>query len=97
VEAKAEVRAMDSGAARTPSGVRGMACSEGRSVNWGDPPAPVREVESAGSWSWYKATPKSRTARRESERGIVPVTTGTTEPGVGKAPHFGDARVARDG
>jgi hypothetical protein len=88
---------MDSGAAWNPSGVWEMACRKGRSVNWGGPPAPAREVESRGSWSWYKATPKSRAARRESERGIVPATAGTTEPGVGKAPHFGDARVARDG
>ncbi len=33
--AKAAVRAVDSGAARNRSGVREVACSEGRSVNWG--------------------------------------------------------------
>ncbi len=44
--AKAAVRAVDSGAARNRSGVREVACSEGRSVNWGGPPAPVHEVDS---------------------------------------------------
>jgi hypothetical protein len=33
--AKTAVRALDSGAARNLSGVREVACSEGRSVNWG--------------------------------------------------------------
>jgi hypothetical protein len=94
---KAVVRARVSGAARNRSGVEEMACSEGRAVNWGDPPAPVGEVESYGSLPWYKATPKSRAARRESERVTVPRIAETTELGVGKAPHFGDARVARDG
>jgi hypothetical protein len=88
---------MDSGAARNPSGVEELACSEGRSVNWGGPPAPAGEVDSRGSMSWYKATPKSRAARRESEWVIVPAIAETTELGVGKDPHFGDARVARDG
>src|SRR5205085_2580282 len=39
--AKAAVRAEDPGAARNRSGVEGSACSEGRSGDWGDPPAPV--------------------------------------------------------
>jgi hypothetical protein len=96
-EAKAAVRAWDSGAARNRSGVEETACSEGRSVNWGEPPAPGVEVDSPGSRPWYKATPKSRAVRRQSERGIVPKIAETTELGVGKAPHFGDARAARDG
>lgn len=96
-EAKAGVRAWDSGAARNRSGVEEMACSEGRSVNWGGPPAPAGEVDSRGSLSWYKAHPKSRAVQRESERVIVPMIVETTELGVGKDPHFGDARVARDG
>src|SRR5919204_3839141 len=91
--AKAAVRAMDSGAARNPSGVREAACSEGRSVNWGGPPAPEGEVDSRGSMPWYKSHAKSRAARRESERAVVPVTAETTQLGVGKGPHFGDARV----
>jgi len=62
---------MDSGAARNRSGVEETACSEGRSGNWGDPTAPVVEVDSHGSMPWYKATPKSRVVRRESERAIV--------------------------
>lgn len=66
--AKAGVRAMDSGAARNRSGVWRAACSEGWLVNWGGPPAPACDVDSCGSMSWYKATPKSRAARRESER-----------------------------
>jgi hypothetical protein len=54
-EAKAAFRAVDSGAARNRSGVEEMACSEGRLVNWGDPPAPGGDVDLRGSWSWYKA------------------------------------------
>ena len=42
--AKTAVRALDSGAARNRSGVREVACSEGRSVNRGGPTAPVREI-----------------------------------------------------
>ena len=95
--AKAAVRAMDSGAARNRSGVRETACSEGRSVNWGGPPVPVREVDSGGSMSRYKPKAKSGAVRRESERGIVPRIVETTHLDVGKAAHFGDARVARDG
>jgi hypothetical protein len=96
-EAKAAARAWDSGAARNRSGVWEMACSVSRSVNWGDPTAPVGQVESPGSWPWYKANPKSRAVRRESERGVVPRIAETTQLGVGKAPHFGGARAARDG
>jgi hypothetical protein len=96
--AKAAVWAVDSGAAQTRSGVEEMACSEGRSVNWGDPPAPVGDVDRRGSWPWYKATPKARAVQRESERAIsVPMTAATTELGRGKGPHFGDAHAARDG
>jgi len=54
-------------------------------------------VDSHGSMPWYKAIPKSRALRRESERGILPGIAETTQLGVGKAPHFGDARAARDG
>lgn len=95
VRAKAAGRAWDSGAARNCTGVEEAACSEGRSVNWGGPPAPA--VERPGSMPWYKATPKSGAVRRESERAIVPKIVETTELGVGKAPHFGDARAARGG
>ena len=97
VRAKAAVRAWDSGAARNRSGVEETACSEGWSVNWGEPPVPGVEVDSPGSMPWYKATPKSRAVRRQSERGTVPRIAETTQLGVGKAPHFGDARAARDG
>ena len=96
-QAKAAVRAVDSGAARNRSGVREAACREGWSVNWGGPPAPDGEVGRRGSKPWYKATPKARAVRRESERGIVPRTVETTQLDVGKAPYFGDARVARGG
>jgi hypothetical protein len=96
-EAKAAVRAWDSGAARNRSGVWEAARSEGRSVNWGDPTAPGGEVESPGSMPWHKATPKSRVVRRESERAIVLMIRATTERRKGKGPHFGDARAARDG
>jgi hypothetical protein len=34
----------------------------------GDPPAPVSPVDDRGSTPWYKATPKARAVRRESER-----------------------------
>ena len=96
--AKAAVWAVDSGAAQTRSGVEEMACSDGRSVNWGDPPAPVGDVDRGGSRPWYKATPKARAVRRESERAIaVPMTAETTQLGRGKGPHFGGAHVARDG
>ena len=88
---------MDSGAARNRSGVEESACSEGRSVNWGGPTAPVSEVESHGSMSRYKATPKSGAVRRESERVAVPMIAETTQLGVGKGPHFGGVHVARDG
>ena len=94
---KAVVRALDSGAARNRSGVEEMACSEGRTVNWGDPTAPVGASNSRGSLPWYKAKPKSRAVQRESERVVVPMIVETTQLGVGKGPHFGDARAARDG
>jgi len=83
--AKAAVRAVDSGAARNRSGVEEMACSEGWSVNWGGPPAPA-VVDGHGSRSWYKRTAKSRAARRESERGTVPLTAETTELGPREGP-----------
>ena len=60
-------------------------------------PHPSREVDSGGSVSWYKPKAKSGAVRRESERGIVPRIVETTQLGVGKAAHFGDARAARDG
>jgi len=82
---------------RNRPGVEEMACSEGWSVNWGEPPAPEVEVDSPGSMPWYKATPKSRAVRRQSERDIVPRIAETTQLGEGKAPHFGGARAARDG
>ncbi len=85
-EAKAAVRAVDSGAARNRSGVEESACSAGRSVNWGDPPAPVGDVDRPGSWSWYKATPKSRAVQRESERVVVLRTPKTTQLGARKGP-----------
>lgn len=37
------------------------------------------EVDRHGSASWYKAMPKSRAVRRESEWGIVPLMAETTE------------------
>jgi hypothetical protein len=58
--AKAAVRAWDSGAARTPSGVREAACSEGRLVNWGGPPAPGQRVDRGGSTPWYKPRGESQ-------------------------------------
>ncbi len=85
-EAKAAVRAVDSGTARNRSGVEEMACSEGRSVTWGYPPAPVCDVDRRGSRSWYKATPKSRAVRRESERVVVLMTPKTTQLGARKGP-----------
>jgi len=57
---KAAVRALDSGAARNRSGVREMACSEGRLVNWGDPTAPDGEIDRRGSRHRYKAKTESR-------------------------------------
>jgi hypothetical protein len=45
----------------------------------------------------YKPKAKAGTVRRESERDIVARIAETTELGVAKVPHFGDARVARDG
>jgi hypothetical protein len=63
----------------------------------GRPSRTRRRVDRRGSSSRYKATPKSGTVRRESERAIVPTIAGTTEPGVGKGPHFGDAHPARGG
>jgi hypothetical protein len=95
--AKTAVRAMESGAARNRSGVKETACSEGRSVNRGGPTVPDRDVDSGGSNARYKPHAKAGTVRRESERGIVPMIAATTQLGVGKAAHFGDARVARDG
>jgi hypothetical protein len=88
---------MESGAARNRSGVKERACSEGRPVNRGGPTAPDRDVDSGGSNARYKPHAKAGTVRRESERGIVPMIAETTQLGVGKAAHFGDARVARDG
>ena len=88
---------MDSGAPRNRSGVEETACREGWSVNWGDPPAPVGVVDHRGSKPVYKATPKSRAVQRESERDIVPMIAETTELGVGKDPHFGDAQAVKDG
>jgi len=64
---------------RNRSGVEEMVCSEGRTVNWGDPPAPVGEIDSPGSLPWYKATPKSRAVRRESERVVLLMTVETTQ------------------
>src|SRR6266852_7111958 len=69
--AKAVVQAVDSGAAWNRSGVKEAACSEGRLVNWGDPPAPDGEIDRRGSEPRYKVTPKSGAARRESEWGVV--------------------------
>ena len=70
---------------------------QGWPVNWGDPAAPVREVESGGSSARYKPHAKAGTVRRESERDIVAKIAETTELDVAKVPHFGDARVAGDG
>jgi hypothetical protein len=75
----------------------GDGSSEGRSMNWGDPHAPGGVVDHRGSLPVYKATPKSRAVRRESERVVVPMIAETTQLGVGKDPHFGGARAARDG
>jgi hypothetical protein len=63
----------------------------------GRPSRTRRRVDRRGSSFRYKATPKSGAVRRESERAIVPTIAGTTEPGVGKGPHFGDAHPARGG
>ena len=94
---KAAVRGVDSGSPRNLSGVWEMACREGWSVNWGEPPAPVGVVDHRGSEPVYKATPKSRAVRRQSERVVVPVIVETTELGVGKDPYFGDVQAAKDG
>src|SRR6266567_4415915 len=84
--AKAAGRALDSGAARNPSGVSEAACSEGRSVNRGDPTVPVREVESDGSEPRYKPNAKSGAGRRESERDVVLLTIETTQLGPREGP-----------
>jgi hypothetical protein len=65
---------------------------QGRLVGQLGRPSRTRgEIDSRGSMTRYKATPKAGSVRRESERGIVPRIAGTTQPGVGKAPYFGDA------
>jgi hypothetical protein len=97
IRAKAAVRARDSGAARNRFGVEEMACSEGRSVNWGGPPAPDGEIDRRGSSSRYKATPKAGAVRRESDGVVVPVMAVQHNAVGGKDPDFGDARVARGG
>ena len=84
--AKAALQAVDSGAAWNRSGVREAACRESRLVNWGDPPAPVGEIDRRGSEPWYKASPKSGAVRRESEWGVVPLTAETTQLGPRKGP-----------
>ena len=84
--AKAAVQAVDSGAAWNRSGVREAACRDSRLVNWGDPPAPVGDVDSHGSEPWYKAPPKSGAVRRESEWSVVPLTVETTQLGLRKGP-----------
>jgi hypothetical protein len=95
--AKAAFRAWVSGAARNRSGVQGGGTQRRPGVQLGRPSRTRGQVEGRGSMPWYKATPKAGAVRRESERGIVPVIAETTELGVGKAPHFGGARAARDG
>jgi hypothetical protein len=57
--AKAAVRALDSGASWNPSGVEEMACSEGRAVKWGGPPAPVARSIAAEACPGHKATTES--------------------------------------
>jgi len=84
--AKAVVQAVDSGAAWNRSGVKEAACSEGRLVNWGDPPAPDGEIARRGSEPRYKAVPKSGAARRESEWGVVLSTAETTQLGLREGP-----------
>jgi len=63
----------------------------------GRPVCTRRRVDRRGSLSRYKATPKSGAVQRESEGAVVPMIVETTELGVGKGPHFGDARSARGG
>lgn len=41
------------------TGVEEVACRDGWSVNWGDPPAPVAQSIRRGSGSRYKRTAKS--------------------------------------
>jgi hypothetical protein len=94
---KAAVRAWDSGAARNRSGVWEMACSDGRSVNWGGPPAPDGEFDRRGSLSRYKATPKAGAVRRASDGVVVPVMAVQHNAAGGKDPDFGDACAARGG
>ena len=96
-EVKAAVRAMDSGAARNRSGVlRRHAAKAGWSTGEALP-HPTARSTAAEAWPGIRLKPKAGAVRRESERGIIPRIVETTELGVGKAPHFGDARVARDG
>ena len=95
--AKAVVPVMESGATGNSSGVRVVARSEGWSVNWGEPPAPVVRSRAAEAGAGIRRELKSGAARRQSERVIVPLTAGTTEPGAGKGPHFGGACQARSG
>ena len=94
---KAAVRAWDSGAARNHSGVEEAACSEGRSVNWGGPPAPDGEVDRRGSVHRYKATPKAGAVRRESDGVVVPLMAVQHNAAGGKGPDFGGVCAARSG
>ncbi len=78
---------MDSGAARNRSGVEESACSEGRTIDWGDPTAPVGEVDSRGSMPWYKATTEVQGGgQRESARDVVLMTPETTQLGEREGP-----------
>jgi hypothetical protein len=86
IGAKAAVRAEDLGAARNRSGVEGSACSEGRPGDWGDPTAPVIEVDSHGASTGIRPPPKSGAAQRESDRVVVPLTPATTERGAREGP-----------
>ncbi len=95
--AKAAFPVRDSGATGNSSGVRVVARSEGWLVNWGEPPAPVARSRAAEARAGIRREPKSGVARRQSERAIVPLTAGTTEPGAGKGPRFGGACEARSG
>jgi hypothetical protein len=95
--AKAASPVMDSGATGNSSGVKVVARSEGWPVNWGEPPAPVARSIAAEACAGIRREPKSGAARRQSEWAIVPMIAGTTEPGVGKGPHFGGACDARSG
>ena len=49
-------------------------------------PHPTAMSIAAGSEPWYKATPKSRAVRRDSEWGIVPLMAETTELSRRKGP-----------